>query len=135
LLTEAISNSTPVLYPLEIVRPNNERQRTEVLLETFSRKQLRLKAHTVTKVEETDEFMIVWNDRLGKRLLRCGVCRQRCREVHSVEKGAGLARPVAAEQMPKQGAPEVSEASRVPLSDEYGERAAPVHRTLVLPTS
>jgi transposase len=86
LLTEAVSDSTPVLYPFEIVRPNNERKRTEVLLETFIRKQLRLKAHTVRKVEETDEFMIVWIDRLGKRLLRCGVCRQRCREVHSVRK-------------------------------------------------
>lgn len=84
--TEAVSDSTPVLYPFEIVRPNNERKRTEVLLETFIRKQLRLKAHTVRKVEETDEFMIVWIDRLGKRLLRCGVCRQRCREVHSVRK-------------------------------------------------
>jgi transposase len=57
-----------------------------VLLETFIRKQLRLKAHTVTKVEETEEFMIVSIDRLGKRLLRCGVCGQRCREVHSVRK-------------------------------------------------
>jgi transposase len=86
LLPEAVSDSTPVLYPFEIVQPNNERKRTEVLLETFIRKQLRLKAHTVRKVEETDEFMIVWIDRLGKRLLRCGVCRQRCREVHSVRK-------------------------------------------------
>jgi hypothetical protein len=86
LLTEAVSDSTPVLYPFEIVRPNNERKRTEVLLETFIRKQLRLKAHTVTKVEETDEFMIVSIDRLGRRLLRCGVCGQRCREVHSVRK-------------------------------------------------
>ena len=86
MLTEAVSDSTPVLYPFEIVRPNNERKRTEVLLETFIRKQLRLKAHTVTKVEETDECVIVWIDRLGKRLLRCGVCRQRCREVHSVRK-------------------------------------------------
>ena len=55
-----------------------------MLLETFIRKQLRLKAHTVTKVEETEEFMLVYIDRLGQRLLRCGVCRQRCREVHSV---------------------------------------------------
>src|SRR6202158_734390 len=30
--------------------------------------------------------MIVSIDRLGKRLLRCGVCGQRCREVHSVRK-------------------------------------------------
>jgi len=57
-----------------------------VLIETFIRKQLRLKAHTVTKVEEHDEEMIVHIDRLGQRLLRCGVCRHRCREVHSVRK-------------------------------------------------
>jgi transposase len=55
-------------------------------METFIRKQLRLKAHTVTKVEETDECMLVYIDRLGKRLLRCGVCRQRCLEVHDVRR-------------------------------------------------
>jgi len=57
-----------------------------VLIETFLRKQLGLKAHTVTKVEETDQCMIVHIDRLGRRLLRCGLCRQRCRKVHSVQK-------------------------------------------------
>ena len=61
-------------------------ERTEVLIETFIRKQLRLKAHTVTQVEETEEAMIVHIERLGQRLLRCGVCRRRCREVHSVRK-------------------------------------------------
>jgi transposase len=57
-----------------------------VLVETFIRKQLGLKAHTVTKVEETEEYMVVHIDRLGRRLLRCGVCRHRCRRVHSVRK-------------------------------------------------
>ena len=57
-----------------------------MLIETFLRKQLKLKAHTVTKVEETERYMIVHIDRLGRRLLRCGVCRQRCRRVHSVRK-------------------------------------------------
>ena len=61
-----------------------ERTRTEVLIETFIRKQLRLKAHTVTKVEESDDGMLVYIDRLGSRLLRCGVCRHRCREVYDV---------------------------------------------------
>jgi transposase len=65
-------------------RPNNERIGFEVLIETFIRKQLRLKAHTVTQVEEIDGCMLVRIDRLGKRLLRCGVCHHRCREVHSV---------------------------------------------------
>jgi transposase len=54
----------------------------EVLMETFIRKQLRLKAHTVTGVDQTEEWMTVRIDRLGCRLLRCGVCRQRCREVY-----------------------------------------------------
>jgi hypothetical protein len=40
-----------------------ERTGTEVLVETFIRKQLRLKAHTVTKVEETDQCMLVRIDR------------------------------------------------------------------------
>ena len=57
-----------------------------MLVETFIRKQLGLKAHTVTKVEETEEYMVVHIDRLGRRLLRCGVCRHRCRRVHSVRK-------------------------------------------------
>jgi transposase len=57
-----------------------------LLVETFIRKQLGLKAHTVTKVEENEDSMIVHIDRLGDRLLRCGLCRQRCREVHSVRK-------------------------------------------------
>jgi len=55
-----------------------------VLLETFIRKQLRLKAHTVTKVEEREDGVLVHIDRLGQRLLRCGVCRRRCRKVHDI---------------------------------------------------
>ena len=57
-----------------------------MLIETFIRKQLGLKAHTVTKVEETEDYMIIHIDRLGDRLLRCGLCRQRCRKVHSMRK-------------------------------------------------
>ena len=57
-----------------------------MLIETFIRKQLRLKAHTVTKVEETSECMLVYIDRLGQRLLRCGVCRRRCLEVQDIRK-------------------------------------------------
>jgi transposase len=57
-----------------------------MLMETFMRKQLGLKAHSVTRVEETGSYLIVQIDRLGGRLLRCGVCRQRCRKVHSVRR-------------------------------------------------
>jgi transposase len=73
-------------YPAMLFTKTQRGETTEVLIETFIRKQLRLKAHTVTRVEETDECMIVRMDRLGRRLLRCGVCRQRCREVHGVRK-------------------------------------------------
>jgi hypothetical protein len=65
-------------------RPNNERIGFEVLIETLIRKQLRLKAHTVSKVVEQEDALIIYIDRLGHRLLRCGVCRHRCRAVHSV---------------------------------------------------
>jgi transposase len=57
-----------------------------VLIETFIRKLLRLKAHTVTSVEVSDACMLVHIDRLGQRLLRCGVCRQRCMDVHDIRK-------------------------------------------------
>ena len=76
--------STPaVFYSSKLFAKTRRRRKTGVLIETFIRKQLRLKAHTVTHVEETDDSMVVYIDRLGGRLLRCGVCRQRCREVHS----------------------------------------------------
>jgi transposase len=52
----------------------------------FIRKQLGLKAHTVTKVEEIEGDKLIHIDRLGKRLLCCGLCRQRCRKVHSVRR-------------------------------------------------
>jgi len=51
---------------------HDEEERPEVLIETFIRKQLRLKSHTVTKVEESEEWMTVHIDRLGRRLLQCG---------------------------------------------------------------
>ena len=57
-----------------------------MLIETFIRKQLGLKAHTVTQVAERDGEMIVFIDRLRSRLLRCGVCRRRCKAVHDIRK-------------------------------------------------
>ena len=60
-----------------------------MLTTTFIRKLLRLKAHTVTLVtgiEGNDTQVVIEIDRLGSRLLRCGVCRQRCRRVHSRRK-------------------------------------------------
>jgi len=62
----------------------DERKGDEVLIETFIRKELRLKVHRVTKVETTETAMVVHLDRLGGRLLRCGLCRLRCLKVHSV---------------------------------------------------
>src|ERR1700729_3518027 len=70
---------TPYRFIFIVPDPRTTKGPNEVLIETFIRKQLRLKAHTVTKVEETAEHMLVFIDRLGQRLLRCGVRRQRCR--------------------------------------------------------
>ena len=57
--------------------------RNEVLLQTFIRKQLRLKAHTVTAIEESDAEMVVRIERLGSRRLRCSRCGRTCQRVHS----------------------------------------------------
>ena len=68
MLTEGFQTAPRSFILSRLFGRTNERKRTEVLLETFIRKQLRLKAHTVTKVEETDEFMIVSIDRpMGPR--------------------------------------------------------------------
>jgi transposase len=66
-------------------RPKKGKE-TEVLIETFIRKQLRLKAHRVTKVESSEDRLIIFIDRMGERLLRCGVCRNRCLHIHSVRR-------------------------------------------------
>ena len=42
-----------------------------MLFKTFIRKQLRLKAHTVTEIEPSDEQMVVQIERLGARKLCC----------------------------------------------------------------
>lgn len=53
-----------------------------MLLETFIRKLLGLKAHKVSSVEINDSGIRVTIERLGSRLLQCGVCGQRCRKTH-----------------------------------------------------
>jgi transposase len=73
-----------ILWRLLFALQATGRARIEVLIETFLRKQLGLKVHTVKKVEETEKCIMADIDRLGSRLLRCGVCRQRCRKVHGV---------------------------------------------------
>jgi len=55
-----------------------------VLIETFIRKQLRLKVHTVTAVEQDEGGLVVRIDRLGRRRLRCGCCGQVSKAVHDV---------------------------------------------------
>ena len=81
-----LSSTSDSLYPAKLSIKIQQGETTEVLIQTFIRKQLVLKAHTVTGVEETEECMTVRIDCLGRRLLRCGVCRQRCRQIHSVRK-------------------------------------------------
>jgi hypothetical protein len=47
-------------------------------METFIRRSLGLKAHTVVKVEEREvegeRELLIYVERLGQRRLRCGVC-------------------------------------------------------------
>ncbi len=50
-------------------------------METFIRKQLRMKAHWVTKVEATPEGLVAWVERRGQRRLRCGECGRPARQV------------------------------------------------------
>lgn len=52
-------------------------------METFIRKSLGLKAHTVVKVElrEADAGLVVQVERLGHRRLRCGACGREARQV------------------------------------------------------
>jgi len=52
-----------------VSRQTKERKRTEVLIETFIRKQLGLKVHRVTKVESREDRLIIFIDRMGKQLL------------------------------------------------------------------
>lgn len=56
-----------------------------MLIETFIRKSLHLKAHYVTAIKPSHEQMVMEIDRLRCRALRCGVCRGRCRTIHQVE--------------------------------------------------
>lgn len=52
-------------------------------LETFIRKSLRLKAHTVTEVQERPDGVLVRIDRIQGRRVRCGACGRRTpRVVH-----------------------------------------------------
>ena len=43
-----------------------------MLFKTFIRKQLRLKAHTVTEIEPSDEQMVVQIERLGAKSMKPG---------------------------------------------------------------
>ena len=56
-----------------------------MLIETFIRKMLRLKAHRVTAVEVGTEQMVIRIDRLGLRRLSCRGCGRPCGRVHQVE--------------------------------------------------
>ena len=56
-----------------------------MLLETFIRQLLKLKAHRVPAVEDEPERVVVQIDRLGPRRLRCRVGRKPCPRVHHGE--------------------------------------------------
>lgn len=52
-----------------------------MLVETFIRKLLHLKAHYVIAVRQSPEQIVVEIERLKSRRLRCGVCRGWCKKV------------------------------------------------------
>jgi hypothetical protein len=83
-----------------------------VLVETFLRKRLGVKAHTVTKVEESDRFMIVHIDRLVRRLLALRGLPTALPEVAQCAQTAGMARSVDAECTVETALPAAS--SRMP---------------------
>jgi len=49
-------------------------------METFIRKQLRMKSHYVVQIEESDNVMIAHVERIGRRQLVCGRCRLPCNQ-------------------------------------------------------
>ena len=55
-----------------------------MLIETFIRRHLALKAHTVTAVEQTDTTLVIRIDQLGSRRLRCGHCGRAAKAIHDV---------------------------------------------------
>ena len=64
---------------------NDDGGENEVLVETFIRKWLRLKAPHVTAVEPSPEQRVIRIDRLGGRRLRCRGCGRPCAKIHQVE--------------------------------------------------
>jgi len=51
-------------------------------METFIRKQLRMKSHYVSRIEETDSTLIAYVERIGRRWLSCSRCRRPCPKTH-----------------------------------------------------
>jgi len=51
-------------------------------METFIRKTLGMKSHSITQIEETDDSVIAHVARIGKRQLRCSQCRGLCSRTH-----------------------------------------------------
>jgi transposase len=49
-------------------------------METFIRKQLRMKSHHVVQIEESDNVMIAHVERIGRRQLVCSRCRLPCNQ-------------------------------------------------------
>lgn len=55
-------------------------------METFIRKQLRMKSHYVARVEETETAVMVQVERLGRRRLNCSRCGLPCKSTHGRSK-------------------------------------------------
>src|SRR5437867_1105426 len=79
-----------------VVCDTSRRPNCPVRMETFIRKQLAMKFHYITNIEETDESVIAHVARIGKRQLRCSQCRAACRRTHGRLKARRLAGPESA---------------------------------------
>ena len=90
-----------------------------MLFKTFIRKQLRLKAHTVTEIEPGDEQMVVQIERLGARKLCCSRCRRPYRRVHSRAVRERSWRDLSLRQAPRLGRG-LAERSHEPLPGGEG---------------
>ncbi len=55
-------------------------------METFIRKQLGMKSHYVARVEETEDAVIAYVERIGRRQLNCARCGLPCKSTHGRSK-------------------------------------------------
>ena len=69
-------------------------------METFIRKQLGMKSHYVARVEETEDAVIAYVERIGRRQLNCARCGLPCKSTHGRSKKQRTWRDLSLRQSP-----------------------------------